>query len=130
MYQAVEYSGQLLVPVSANLVDSVWDSRPPRPSNPVTVLPLQYSGLGSGVWGLGYIVYYCVCVCVCVCVCAGCSWRDKVGDVRREMGKKKASALVLTAMDEIAWLLNLRGSDIDYNPLFFSYARITLHDVR
>ena len=74
-----------------------------------------------------------------------------MGDVSGEMGKKDAIALVLTAMDEIAcesvcglWgqagscgstmspagLFNLRGSDIEYNPLFFSYAIITPDDVR
>jgi Xaa-Pro aminopeptidase len=43
------------------------------------------------------------------------------------MEKKKAKALVLSALDEIAWTFNLRGSDIDFNPVFFSYAVIT-HD--
>ena len=93
----------------------------------------------------------CVCVCVCACVCAcvsGRSWQDKVGDVRREMEKKGVIALAVTSMDEIACelnvskislqdikifpagLYNLRGSDIDYNPLFFSYALITMDYVK
>lgn len=33
-----------------------------------------------------------------------------------------ADCLLITALDEIAWLLNLRGSDIEFNPVFFSYA--------
>ncbi|KAG6439328.1 hypothetical protein O3G_MSEX000679 [Manduca sexta] len=41
------------------------------------------------------------------------------------MAEKKAAALVITALDEIAYTLNLRGSDIDYNPVFFSYLLIT-----
>ena len=45
--------------------------------------------------------------------------------MREEITKKQAKALVLTALDEIAWLFNLRGSDIAYNPVFFSYAVIT-----
>ena len=55
---------------------------------------------------------------------------DKVGDVRVEMRKKGASVLVVTALDEVAWLLNLRGSDIEYNPVFFAYIVITLTEVR
>ena len=42
---------------------------------------------------------------------------------------KKADVLVLSALDDVAWLLNLRGSDIEYNPCFFSYAVITNIDV-
>jgi Xaa-Pro aminopeptidase len=41
------------------------------------------------------------------------------------MVKQKSPVFVLTALDEIAWLFNLRGSDIDYNPVFFSYAIVT-----
>lgn len=37
----------------------------------------------------------------------------------------KAGALLVTALDEIAWLFNLRGSDISYNPVFVSYALVT-----
>jgi Xaa-Pro aminopeptidase len=101
--EATECTGQVLVPVSVNLVDLVWDSRPARPVNPLMVLPLQYSGH---------------------------SWQEKVSDVRKNMEAQSATSLVVTAMDEIAWLLNLRGSDIDYNPLFFSYAIITMDTVR
>ena len=38
----------------------------------------------------------------------------------------KAGALLVTALDETAWLLNLRGSDISYNPVFVSYVILTL----
>jgi len=102
--QGLESGGQELVATSVNLVDEVWGSeRPPRPCNPLLTLSLKYSGR---------------------------SWEDKVGDIRREMGKKGATVLVVTALDEIAWLFNLRGSDIDYNPVFFAYAIVTLSDVR
>ncbi|SPQ22717.1 bc1f0ce7-2f29-46ac-836b-763ee931995f [Thermothielavioides terrestris] len=42
-----------------------------------------------------------------------------------ELEKKKAAGFVLSMLDEIAWLFNLRGSDIAYNPVFFSYAIVT-----
>lgn len=48
--------------------------------------------------------------------CTGQSSADKVAKVREEMQKKKAKAVVVTMLDEVAWLFNLRGSDIDYNP--------------
>lgn len=41
---------------------------------------------------------------------------DKVEKVREELVKKKAKAVVVTMLDEVAWLFNLRGSDIDFNP--------------
>jgi Xaa-Pro aminopeptidase len=74
---------------------------------------------------------------------AGQSHTDKIAKVREGLEKKKAKALVVTVLDEVAWLFNLRGSDIDYNPgaprfiyapfmsssldisVFFSYAVVT-----
>ena len=50
---------------------------------------------------------------------------EKVLEMRIEMKAKKADVLVLSALDDVAWLFNLRGSDIEYNPCFFSYAVIT-----
>ena len=45
------------------------------------------------------------------------------------MKDKGTDVLVLSALDDIAWLLNLRGSDIQYNPVFFSYTVVTLDKV-
>jgi len=59
----------------------------------------------------------------------GKSWPEKVSKVREKMSKKKAVGLVVTALDEIAWLLNLRGSDISYNPVFFAYVIVTTDSV-
>lgn len=42
----------------------------------------------------------------------------------KKVEEKKGEAIVITPLDEVAWLTNLRGKDIDYNPLFFSYAII------
>lgn len=44
------------------------------------------------------------------------SWEEKVQEVRVELNSLEASALVISALDEVAWLLNLRGNDIPYNP--------------
>jgi Xaa-Pro aminopeptidase len=91
--------GSGLKAVSQNLIDLVWgDERPARPSNPVVLLPEKYSGKSTAA---------------------------KLADLRKELDKKKAAAFVLSMLDEIAWLFNLRGSDIIYNPVFFSYAVVT-----
>ncbi len=78
-----------------DLVDALWPHRPALPAQPV--------------WALDPAL-------------AGQSRREKLAQVRQAM---KAQTLVLTALDEIAWLLNLRGNDIAYTPLFLSYAILT-----
>lgn len=88
-----------LVPESTNLVDLVWpdSERPPRDEDPVYVLDTEFAGL---------------------------KWSKKVADVRDAMRTEKVDLMVITALDEVAWLLNLRGHDIPYNPVFRSYVMI------
>ncbi|KAI9784991.1 MAG: hypothetical protein M1839_001187 [Geoglossum umbratile] len=91
--------GKALVGVKENLVDIVWGKdRPPRPNETVKVLGLEF---------------------------AGKKFEDKLEDLRKELEKKKSPGFVVCMLDEIAWLYNLRGSDIPYNPVFFSYAIVT-----
>ena len=91
-----------LKPVADNLVDIVWGSeKPARPQEKVKVLDEKY---------------------------AGRSFKEKIEDIRKELTKQKKEGLVLTMLDEIAWLFNLRGNDIPYNPVFFSYAVVTQTD--
>lgn len=78
-----------LISLPDNPVDAIWDKRPPRPANKVFHLDEKYSGQ---------------------------SHSDKVTKIREELRKQKAKALVVTMLDEVAWLFNLRGSDIDFNP--------------
>jgi len=84
--------------VDENLVDAVWSDRPSRPSEKVIVQPMDF---------------------------AGRSFEDKIADLRKELEKRKSLGFVVSMLDEIAWLFNLRGSDIPYNPVFFSYAVVT-----
>ncbi|KZL65116.1 Xaa-Pro aminopeptidase [Colletotrichum tofieldiae] len=91
--------GSDLVPLDQNLVDLVWaKDRPARPKNPVKVLPNKFSGKDV---------------------------KTKLKELRQELDKKNSRAFVVSMLDEIAWLFNLRGDDIPYNPVFFSYAIIT-----
>jgi Xaa-Pro aminopeptidase len=55
----------------------------------------------------------------------GRPFQDKISALREELKEKKCSGMVVSMLDEVAWLFNLRGSDIDYNPVFFAYALIT-----
>lgn len=86
------------VPGGVGLVEQAWEDRPARPTNPLMVLSLEYTGRTVA---------------------------DKLSDIRQTMAQNAASALVVTALDEVAWTLNLRGTDIQYNPVFFSYLVIT-----
>jgi Xaa-Pro aminopeptidase len=54
---------------------------------------------------------------------------SKVERVREALTKKGADATVVSALDQIAWLFNLRGSDIEFNPVFFAYAALTSNRV-
>ncbi|KAL8803604.1 MAG: hypothetical protein Q9182_003109 [Xanthomendoza sp. 2 TL-2023] len=91
--------GAQLLGVKTNLVDLVWgDNRPPRPNEKVSVLDIKY---------------------------AGKKFEEKIEDLRKDFDKKKSAGLIVSMLDEIAWLYNLRGKDIPYNPVFFSYAAIT-----
>lgn len=91
--------GAALLALDENLVDMVWSiEQPARPSQPIVRLADEFSGKDMA---------------------------SKLADIRKELEKKHASALVVSMLDEVAWLFNLRGSDIPYNPVFFSYAIIT-----
>jgi len=90
--------GLVLSPVEGNFIDMLWKDQPPVSKQQVYV------------WGKKY---------------AGEAVSKKLERLRKVMKEKGADAHVLTALDSIAWLFNLRGKDIDYNPLFISYAIVT-----
>lgn len=102
--EKLESNGVSLVKSNQNLVDIVWKDhdKPDPPSNEVIVHDLKYSGK---------------------------AWQDKVMEIREKLKTGNVSALILTSLDDIAWLFNLRGSDIVYNPVFLSYAIVTNEDV-
>ncbi|KAL4640196.1 xaa-Pro aminopeptidase 1 isoform X1 [Arapaima gigas] len=103
MSKALSNAGHTLVAVPENLIDAIWVDRPARPSTPLITLGLKYTGL---------------------------TWQDKVAALRTKMSERKISWFVVTALDEIAWLFNLRGSDIEYNPVFFAYSIVGINTIR
>ena len=103
MKTSLDRAGMRLVPVEKNLIDVIWGAdQPSYPDNPVQPLEIEFCGK---------------------------TWEEKVADVRVSMIKAKANVLVLSALDDVAWLLNLRGSDIKYNPVFFAYVAITVNKI-
>lgn len=81
----------------ADPMDSIWTDRPALPQAPACIYGTQY---------------------------AGRTCREKLEDIRQEMKQAGAQALLLPALDEIAWTLNLRGSDVHCNPVVVSYLLI------
>lgn len=79
-----------MVPVKENLVDLVWASQPLRPANPVFRLEDRY---------------------------AGESVAQKLSRMREKLRRIGSPGTILSQLDEVAWLLNLRGSDIPFNPV-------------
>ena len=48
----------------------------------------------------------------------GLSWQEKIDKLRTELMENQFDSMVITALDEIAWLFNLRGNDVPYTPVF------------
>ena len=84
-----------LVPVEKNLVELCWENAPLLPSFPIFIHDMKH---------------------------AGQTVDEKLLTLRNELKTKQCGAIVLSALDDIAWLYNLRGSDVNYNPVFYSFA--------
>ena len=80
--------------VEGNLVDAVWHDRPASPDGAVRLHPQTL---------------------------AGATYAQKRNDLLREMARQNIRHLILAQPDGINWLLNMRGADIDYNPILLSY---------
>ena len=80
----------------------IWRNRPVIPENPVEMYPLEYAGESA---------------------------HNKIARVRQALRERHADGMLMAALDDIAWTLNLRGSDVHCNPVFVSYLLITSTDV-
>ncbi|MCF7912495.1 MAG: aminopeptidase P family protein [Candidatus Cloacimonetes bacterium] len=85
-----------------DLVGMIWQDRPPIPRQPAVVLSEEYSGE---------------------------SVNHKIKRVRVAIEKARADYHVISALDEIAWLFNIRGRDVKYNPIVISYAFLSKDDI-
>lgn len=85
---------KILLKTDEDLGGEVWENRPPLSKQPVFELPES--------------------------VC-GKSRAEKLSEIRGKMRAENADCLAISALDEIAWTLNLRGGDVDYNPVFLGF---------
>lgn len=85
---------QVLVDTNKALIDEAWPTRPPVPDDTVFEHSKKTAGYGR---------------------------KQKLDIVRGEMEKAGVTHYIVAALDEIAWVLNLRGNDVDYNPVFYAY---------
>lgn len=88
--------------VSIDLMKEVWTDRPDLPKKPFYVFDLKYSGQST---------------------------TDKIATTRAEMAKLRSQVFVMSALDDIAWLFNIRGNDVDFNPVVIAYALVEENDV-
>eukprot|EP00092_Neocalanus_flemingeri_P014896 GFUD01016088.1.p1 GENE.GFUD01016088.1~~GFUD01016088.1.p1 ORF type:complete len:725 (+),score=200.23 GFUD01016088.1:283-2457(+) len=91
-----------LKPIEDNLVDLLWEKVDEKKTSQVDVCREEYAGL---------------------------SWKEKIKDLLDDLKKKEASAMVVTALDEIAWLFNIRGEAIPYSPVVKAYALVTQNSI-
>jgi Xaa-Pro aminopeptidase len=87
----------IVLRTDTDLVDEVWSARPPLPAAPVFEHAAPY---------------------------ASATRADKLAEVRAAMAKLNATVHFISTLDDIAWLFNLRGADVNYNPVFLAHALI------
>lgn len=81
-----------------DLIGLIWDDRPGLPANPVWILEERYAGKPAA---------------------------EKIKELREAMKEARATVHVLTTLDDIVWLLNIRGDDVPNNPVVLSYVVVT-----
>lgn len=78
-------------------LNEIWNQRPSIPQNPVEIQPIEYAGESVG---------------------------SKITRIRKALRARHADGMLVSALDDIAWTLNLRGTDVHCNPVFVSYLLI------
>ncbi|EHL04858.1 Creatinase [Desulfitobacterium hafniense DP7] len=93
-----EWAGRITIKFDQDLVGQLWQDRPPIPARDIFVHDVSY---------------------------AGRSRVEKLNELRQQMKGKGANVHVLTALDDIAWLLNIRGADVPNNPVTIAHVLVT-----
>ena len=89
--------GGITLRTNLDPLEQIWENRPSLPANPVEIQPLEY---------------------------AGETLASKVVRIRKSLRELHADGMLVSALDDIAWALNLRGTDVHCNPVFVSYLLI------
>lgn len=90
----LKHNGGITVRTNLDILDRIWTDRPSVPLNPVSIQPIEY---------------------------AGESCHDKLGRIRSSLLRRGASGMLMTQLDDIAWTLNLRGTDVHCTPVFVAW---------
>lgn len=89
--------GGITLRTNLDPLEQIWENRPSLPANPVEIQPLEY---------------------------AGETLASKVARIRKSLRELHVDGMFVSALDDIAWTLNLRGTDVHCNPVFVSYLLI------
>ena len=89
--------GGLTLRTNFDPLTRIWTDRPPIPENPVEIFPMEYAGESA---------------------------HDKIARIRKALREQHADGMLMAALDDIAWTLNLRGTDVHCTPVFVSYLLI------
>lgn len=90
----LKHNGGITVRTNLDILDRIWTDRPSVPLNPVSIQPIEY---------------------------AGESCHDKLGRIRSSLLRCGACGMLMTQLDDIAWTLNLRGTDVHCTPVFVAW---------
>lgn len=90
----LKHNGGITVRTNLDILDRIWTDRPSVPLNPVSIQPIEY---------------------------AGESCHDKLGRIRSILLRRGAGGMLMTQLDDIAWTLNLRGTDVHCTPVFVAW---------
>ena len=93
--------GGITVRTNLDPLALIWRARPAIPENKVEIYPMEYAGEAA---------------------------HDKITRIRKGLREQHADGMLMSALDDIAWTLNLRGSDVHCNPVFVSYLLISSKD--
>ena len=100
--QAALSKAGIMLRTDLDPAEELWTDRPPIPKNKVEIQPLEFAGESA---------------------------ESKIERVRQALREQKANGILISQLDDIAWLLNLRGTDVHCNPVFVSYVLLTLDEV-
>ncbi|KAK9292664.1 hypothetical protein L1049_020642 [Liquidambar formosana] len=99
-----EKNHELVYLYDTNLVDEIWkESRPKPPNKPIRVHDLKYAGVDVA---------------------------SKLSSLRSELISAGSSAIVVSMLDEVAWLLNLRGNDVPHSPVMYAYLVVDVNGAK
>lgn len=99
MTMALRKQGGITLRTNLDPMSRIWTDRPALPQKPIRKHPMEWAGTTAA---------------------------DKLTAIRRRLAAVHADGMLVSALDDIAWTLNLRGADIECNPVFIAYLLIAL----